>query len=76
MPFFKKADEMEMEINFKAMRLAWIVENLILVVWVVADALNGRGLSIASLVISVQNLLFFGTKLYLGHKMSRGGDEE
>ncbi|OPX89608.1 MAG: hypothetical protein A4E54_00907 [Pelotomaculum sp. PtaB.Bin117] len=42
----KKADEMEMTINFKSMRL------------------------------SSQNIIFFGSKLYMTHKMVGNNNEE
>ncbi len=32
---FKKADEMEMFINFKSMRLSWVFVNIALIIWLV-----------------------------------------
>ena len=75
MPFFKKADEMEMEINFKSMRLAWVAENLILVVWMVVLAFRDGDLGMPSIIISVQNLLFFGSKLIMTRRMTRRDEE-
>jgi hypothetical protein len=33
MKFFRKADEMEMSINLKAMRLAWYLKTIALLAW-------------------------------------------
>jgi hypothetical protein len=40
MKFFRRADEMEMSINFKAMRLAWVFENVALLVWAVISQME------------------------------------
>jgi len=75
MPFFKKADEMEMEINFKSMRLAWMVENLMLVAWMVVLAIRDADIAMPSLIISVQNVLFFGSKLIMTRRMTRDNEK-
>jgi len=77
MVFFKKADEMEMEINFKSMRLSWVFENVALLIWLIVDSVKGEYFSFIPLtIISVQNIIFFGSKLYMTRKMSRDGDEK
>lgn len=72
MPLIKKADEMEMAINFKAMRLAWVVENLILLAWIIVDmAKTGELPFIPFMIIAVQNIIFFGSKLIMTRRMIR-----
>jgi hypothetical protein len=77
MKLFNKPDEMEMSINFLSMRLSWIFENIALVVWLIVDFSKTREISfIPFMIIAVQNMIFFGSKLYMTRKISRTGDEK
>ncbi len=71
MKFFRRADEMEMSINFKAMRLAYVFENAALLVWAVISQINGYTPRIQILIILIQNVIFFGSQLYMKRKMAK-----
>ena len=70
MKFFRRADEMEMSINYKAMRLAWVFENAALLVWAVISQINGDTSRIQILIILFQNAIFYGSQLYMTRKMA------
>ncbi|MEA4845932.1 MAG: hypothetical protein VB106_01735 [Clostridiaceae bacterium] len=73
----KKADEMEMAINFKSMRLSWVFVNVSLFIWLAADFLKSGELPfILFAIIAIQNIIFFGSKLYMTHKMTGNADEK
>lgn len=66
----KKADEMEMTINFKAIRLSWVFIIVFLMVWILLDiAINGHIPSVQLILLLLQNAIFFGYKAYLTHSM-------
>ncbi len=68
----KKADEMEMTLNFSAMRLSWAFANLYLIVWVLFELIkSGTLVFLPFLLILMKSLIFFGYKLYLSKKMIR-----
>lgn len=71
MKFFRRADEMEMSINFKAMRLAYVFENAALLVWAVISQINGDTFRIQILIVLIQNIIFFGSQLYMKRKMAK-----
>ena len=67
----KKADEMEMFINFKSMRLSWVFVNIALIIWLAETFIKSRELPfILFTIICFQNIIFFGSKLYMTRKMS------
>ncbi len=73
----KKADEMEMAINFKSMRLSWVFVIISLFIWIVADFLiSGEFPFIPFIIIVIQNIIFFGSKLYMTHKMVGNNNEK
>lgn len=77
MKLFKRADEMELSINFKAMRLAWVFENIALAVWMIVSYIKENGNAfIPFIIIAAQNVIFFGSKLYMTRKASEGRNEE
>jgi hypothetical protein len=72
-----KADEMEMTVNFKAMRFSWTFVIVVLLGWVVyAYAKNGEFLFIPFGIICVQTIIFFVSKLMITRRMTGGGNEE
>lgn len=71
MKFFRRADEMEMSINFKAMRLAYVFENAALLVWAVISQIKGYSPIIQTTIILIQNIIFFGSQLYMKRKMAK-----
>jgi len=60
-----KADEMEMSINFKAMRLSFAFGLLFLAVWVIVDFIKYKELGIPFIFLITQNLVFIFSKLLL-----------
>ena len=67
----KKADEMEMFINFKSMRLSWVFVNIALIIWLAETFIkSGKLPFILFTIICFQNIIFFGSKLYMTRKMS------
>lgn len=68
---FKKADEMEMFINFKSMRLSWVFVNIALIIWLVVTYIKSREFPfILFEIICLQNIIFFGSKRYMTRKMT------
>lgn len=73
----KKADELEMAINFKSMRLSWIFFSFALLGWVVYEYIkSGEFLIIPLSIDLLQTIIFFASKLIITHRMSGGGNEE
>lgn len=67
----KKADEMEMFINFKSMRLSWVFVNIALVVWLAVTFIKSGELPfILFMIFCLQNIIFFGSKIILTRRMS------
>lgn len=65
-----KADEMEMWINYKAMRLAYVFTAVFLLVWnIVALVQNAQISFLPFVLLLAQGIIFFGTKLFLSKKM-------
>lgn len=72
-----KADEMEMEINFKSMRLAWIFINLVLLAWLIISLVKkNEDYQILLIIILAQNIVFFASKLIYTKIMIKNNDEE
>ena len=73
-----KADEMEMAINFKAMRLAWVFVMMALLAWCIIElAVYGETPFIPFIIICIQNIIFFSAKLIMTNKLAgKGSDEE
>lgn len=71
MKLFRKADEMEMTINFKSMRLSWVFGNIALVAWAIISQINGDYPHVQITIILIQNVIFFVSQLYMTHKMTK-----
>lgn len=69
---FKKADEMEMSINMKAMKYAFLFSSLFLIVWINVELFKfGKFDPIALDLLFAQNFIFFGTKVILTRRMEK-----
>ncbi len=67
-----KADEMEMDINFKAMRVAFVFSILALAAFCGYELIRcGELPLIPFLILDVQGALFFTVKLALTRKLAR-----
>ncbi len=72
-----KADEMEMSINFKAMRLSWVFVTAALLVWCVIElVVYGDTPFIPFIILCGQNIIFFSAKLIMTNKVSGKGSSE
>lgn len=72
----KKADEMEMAINLKAARLAYVFVTISLVIWMIVDFATTGELPLPQfLIIALQNVIFFGSKSLMTRRMV-GNKEE
>lgn len=74
-----KADEMEMSINFKSMRLAWVFSELALAIYcIVRLFMNGNLPSVSLLILCISGAIFWVSKLIMTKQMTAGGnyDEE
>ena len=66
----KKADEMEMAINLKAARLAYVFVTISLVIWMIVDfATTGEFPLPQLIIVALQNLIFFGSKFLMTRRM-------
>ena len=71
----KKADEMEMAINLKAARLAYVFVTISLVIWTIVDfATTGEFPLPQLIIVALQNVIFFGSKFLMTRRMV--GDRE
>ena len=68
----KKADEMEIHVNFKAVRLSWAAVALFLIVWNVFELISTGNIPLFPfLLMSVQSGVFFWAKLVLSKRMTK-----
>lgn len=68
--FIKKADEMEMAINFKSMKLSWLFLTVSLVIWDIYILIKGETSNPVTLLIAVNLVIFCISKLYYTKKMT------
>ncbi|XMB68026.1 hypothetical protein RI065_05795 [Mycoplasmatota bacterium zrk1] len=74
---FIKPDEMEMQINYKSMRLSYIFTTLFMFCWLMVDFIKtGDLLQPLISFIFLQQIIFFGYKIILTNKMSRSVCDE
>ncbi|REG08554.1 hypothetical protein [Pelolinea submarina] len=75
MRLFRKMDEMELSINFKALRLAWLFGIIFLLVWVWMDWIIGRTFNSLGVILLVSQLIVYwaGQAFF---KWQLGKDEE
>ncbi|MPN45211.1 hypothetical protein SDC9_192778 [bioreactor metagenome] len=67
----KKADEMEMSVNFKATRLSWTIGLIFLLIWnIVGFIQTGEILTNAFVLMCLQCVVFFGSKLLFTKRLT------
>ncbi len=71
---FRKMDEMEMSINLKAIKSAWLFGILFLLVWVAYDWIKTDTLNIAFILMTSQLIIYWIVTLFLKWKF--GKDEK
>lgn len=67
----QKLDEMEIYINFKAMRLASLATNSILIIWSFYDYLTLGKVGLPLMLIFIHGIIYFGTVLFLARKVNK-----
>lgn len=71
----RKMDEMEMNINLKAIRLAWVYSLLFLLVWIGFDWIKMNSFNgMALILMSSQLVIYWTVQLFL--KWNLGKDEK
>lgn len=77
MKIIKKADEMEMYINFKSLKHAWAFGNISLIIWAVLSCIyKSENIFILIIIIAAQNIIFFVSKIYISKKMAEDNNEK
>lgn len=72
-----KADEMEMSINFKAVRASWIYSLLFLIVWNIFSVIKTGDIELIPFILMVsETLIMFVVKSILTKKMSDDSDND
>ncbi len=75
-----KADEMEMAINFRAMRWAWGFLILSLAVWCLSETVSTGKIPVVPFLLTCgSNIIFWSVKIGLTNRMTKlenDGDEE
>lgn len=75
MKSIRKMDEMEMSINMRAIKLAWVYSNLFLLGWIYYDWIKMNTFnSMALILMSSQFIIYWTVQLYLNWKL--GKDEK
>ncbi|MGI6613767.1 MAG: hypothetical protein GX839_04200 [Fastidiosipila sp.] len=71
----RKMDEMEMSIQLRAVRCAWLYSVLFLVVWMLYDLIKWGDLRLPFILLTSQNLVLFGFVFYFRRKMGISGKD-
>ncbi|MEA4924298.1 hypothetical protein SDC9_172927 [bioreactor metagenome] len=71
----KKADEMEMYITLKSIKIAWLFTVIYLLVWSVYDTLKTSQIGLPLILLLAQNVVFYTCILFFRHRVS-GSHEE
>ena len=73
---FKKADEMELAVNYKAARNAFVFLEFALAVYCLVCVLKTGELPWVWLIFTISGLVFWGTKLIETKRLSDPGDSD
>ena len=72
----KRADEMEMFITFRAMRLSYLFLNSLLAIWFLVEAIkNGKIITVPFTIFIFSQSIFWGTSIYLQNKLGKEDEE-
>lgn len=72
-----KADEMEMSINFKAVRASWIYSLIFLIIWNMVSVIKTGDIELIPFILLVtEALIMFVVKSILTKKMSGDSDDD
>lgn len=72
-----KADEMEMAINFRAMRCGWVFLVLSLAVWCIVEVISTGKIPIIPFALEcISIIVFFSAKLWITKRMTLSKRED
>jgi len=71
----KKADEMEMYITLKSVKIAWLFTGIYLLIWSIYDTIKTSQLGLPIILLISQNLVFYSCLLFFRYRVS-GKNEE
>lgn len=72
-----KADEMEIAINYRAMRIAFVFSRIALLAYCIYEYVALKRLpTIPFVIFCVQGILFFSSKIFITSKMTKESDDE
>lgn len=66
----KKADEMEMYITLKSVKVAWLFTVIYLLVWSVYDYVQTSQLGLPFILLVTQEIVFWTCQLVFRHRIS------
>ena len=70
-----RADEMELSINFRAIRVSWVLTAVFLLIWnIVLLIRDGTTSTIPFVLMKLQVCSMFATKVILSNRMGRNDD--
>jgi hypothetical protein len=72
----RKMDEMEMSINLKSVRIAWVYGLIFLLIWVISEYITTQNLPFLPFILMVsQSAIYWACQLIIGGRMA-GKDEK
>ena len=69
---FRRADEMDLHIALRAVRVSWIIIMASLLVWSLFDFISTGNLTLPFILLSLGLAVYFAMILYLRKKLSNG----
>jgi FtsH-binding integral membrane protein len=71
----KKADEMEMQISLKSVRIAWAYSVLFLLVWAIYDFYQTQRLGLPFFLLCSQNAVLILSQMIIKRRVTAGNEE-
>ena len=71
----KKADEMEMYITLKSIKIAWLFTVIYLLIWSTYDTVKTSQLGLPIILLISQNMVFYACLLFLRHRITSENEE-
>lgn len=70
---FSKPDEMEAQISYHAMKITWVIVNLIFVGGILWFSVNGNNNPVPLIALLLAEAVYFTVRAFLKWKLVRGG---
>jgi hypothetical protein len=74
--FLKKADEMEISIQLKSIKIVWGYINIFLIIWCFYEFYSSQNIGLPFILMSSQASIYFASFLIYKYKMNFGDDDE